>query len=103
MLALLAARPGERILDLGCGTGEHVAALAAAGADVVGVDASESMLAAARERFADLAFAHADAVADSPDLGRFDAVFSNAALHRMTPQELAFQRLRSSIEILYWS
>ena len=38
LLPLLAARPGESVLDLGCGTGRHAAQLASAGVDVVGVD-----------------------------------------------------------------
>lgn len=41
---------GWRVLDVGCGDGEVMAALAARGAEVVGVDASEAMCAAARAR-----------------------------------------------------
>ncbi len=49
--ALLALLPrGTRVADLGCGTGELVAALAAAGAEVIGVDREEAMLTAARGR-----------------------------------------------------
>lgn len=40
---------GGRILDLGCGTGEHSRFLAAQGFDVIGVDASPSMIDKARE------------------------------------------------------
>ncbi len=77
---LLAPRPGERILDLGCGDGVLTEKLVAIGCAVVGVDASAEQIAAARARGLDaqvmdgehLTFAHA-----------FDAVFSNAALHWM--------------------
>jgi len=48
----LAERWGGPILELGCGTGRVLAALAAAGYHVVGLDRSEAMLAAARERLA---------------------------------------------------
>lgn len=41
--------PARRVLDLGCGPGEHSRRLAEAGFEVVGIDASESMLAMARE------------------------------------------------------
>ena len=53
VLAALAPRPGERVLDLGCGPGFLAADLAAAvgpGGRVHGVDASPSMLALARGR-----------------------------------------------------
>ena len=41
-------RPGDRVLDLGCGTGRFVAAARDAGADVVGVDVAERALDRAR-------------------------------------------------------
>ena len=47
-LLLGEARPGERVLDLGCGAGRFVAALAAAGADPVGVEVAEAALERAR-------------------------------------------------------
>jgi 2-polyprenyl-3-methyl-5-hydroxy-6-metoxy-1,4-benzoquinol methylase len=43
-------RPGERVLDVGCGTGVLMAALAEAGARAVGIDASEPYLDGARRR-----------------------------------------------------
>lgn len=46
---VLASGPSRRVLDLGCGTGEHSQRMAAAGFEVVGVDSSESMLEKARE------------------------------------------------------
>jgi SAM-dependent methyltransferase len=52
MLALLPEVRGRRVLDAGCGAGWYAEQLLARGADVVGVDASERMLAHARERLA---------------------------------------------------
>src|SRR5207302_10671977 len=80
LVGLLAPRPGERVLDLGCGTGHLTAALAAAGAGVVGLDRSEEMLAQARSAYPALEFVCGDA-RDFRFGEPFDAVFSNAALH----------------------
>lgn len=77
----LAPRPGERILDLGCGDGALTARLVEAGAEVTGTDASADMVAAARARGIDARVADGHAL-DFDE--RFDAVFSNAALHWMT-------------------
>lgn len=81
VVELLAPRPGERILDLGCGDGALSLKLAALGCQVVGVDASPEMVAAARARGVDAQVADGHALAFA---GEFQAVFSNAALHWMT-------------------
>jgi SAM-dependent methyltransferase len=80
LLEWLAPRDGERILDLGCGTGQLAAEIAASGARVVGVDRSPEMIAEARKKFPALQFEVSDARA-LPFQEEFDAVFSNAALH----------------------
>jgi demethylmenaquinone methyltransferase/2-methoxy-6-polyprenyl-1,4-benzoquinol methylase len=50
LIQLARPQPGERALDLCCGTGDIAFGLARAGADVVGVDFSDAMLAIARRR-----------------------------------------------------
>lgn len=79
VLEWLAARPGESILDLGCGDGQLTARIAAIGVDVRGLDASAAMVAAARQRGISAVNANAERL-PFPDAA-FDAVFSNAALH----------------------
>jgi len=82
LVKLLAPQPGERILDLGCGTGHLTQQIAEAGARVIGIDSSPSMIEQARANFPAREFELADAEAFSfPE--PFDAVFSNAALHWM--------------------
>src|SRR6516225_4251564 len=107
LVELLAPKPGERILDLGCGTGALTAEIATRGAEVMGVDRSEEMIAQARKKFPALQFEvldarqlrvnlgqvdarrwsatgdKADRVEEAREVGRlgFDAVFSNAVLH----------------------
>ena len=82
MVDLLAPEPGERIVDLGCGTGTLTAAIAARGAEVIGIDGDAAMVERARALHPTLAFEHADG-RDFAIEGHADAVFSNAALHWM--------------------
>ncbi len=84
VLELLMPVPGEHILDLGCGDGVLTEKIAAAGAVVVAVDAAPDMVAAARARGLD---ARVVAGQNLNFDGKFDAVFSNAALHWMRPPE----------------
>jgi trans-aconitate methyltransferase len=92
LVDLLAPQPGERVLDVGCGTGELTSAIADAGASVVGLDASAEMIEAARRRSPSsperrLTFVVGDGESLAYD-AEFDAVFSNAALHWMPRADL---------------
>lgn len=78
VLDLLQPQPEERILDLGCGDGVLTQKLVTAGAQVVGVDSSADMVAAARQRGLDARVMDATELAFDKE---FDAVFSNAVLH----------------------
>jgi len=95
VLDLLDPAPGERVLDLGCGTGHLTADIASAvepDGHVVGVDRSAEMVEQAREAYPDGHFVRADArefVASEP----FDAVFSNAALHWIPEQDAVTERV----------
>jgi trans-aconitate methyltransferase len=81
VLDLLDPKPGERVLDLGCGDGVLSEKIAGLGASVIGVDSSHQMVAAAKLRGIN---AH---LMDGYTLtfdGEFEGVFSNAALHWMS-------------------
>jgi SAM-dependent methyltransferase len=85
-LALLDPRPGEMILDIGCGDGTLTQQIGAAGASVIGLDASPEMVEAARAKGVDAFVADAQALdleSQVARFGQFDAAFSNAALHWM--------------------
>ena len=86
VLQLLAPQPGELILDVGCGDGALTQRIAAAGARVIGLDSSPEMVEAARARGIDAFVADAESM-DLSRFGKFDAVFSNAALHWMLDPE----------------
>jgi SAM-dependent methyltransferase len=100
LLAAADVQPTDRVLDVGCGTGDTTRAAARRAVDghVVGVDLSTEMLARARERAAEasltnVTFERADAqVAPFPDDG-FDLVISRFGVMFFSDPVVAFANL----------
>jgi trans-aconitate 2-methyltransferase len=99
LLALLQPRPGMRVVDLGCGTGELTQVLhrRLQAAETRGLDASADML----ERSAGLAgdglqFERGD-IGDFTAAQAYDLVFSNAALHWVEDHPALFRRLAGAL------
>lgn len=88
LIDLLSPQKGEKILDLGCGTGQLTDKVAATGAEVVGIDRSPGMIAKAKKNYPKIQFTVADG-ANFSFTEPFDAIFSNAALHWIKPPEAA--------------
>ena len=84
LISMLAPQAGERILDLGCGTGHLTQQISLTGARVTGIDSSAAMIDKASAIFPDIDFRVMSATDFDLD-ETFDAVFSNAALHWMKP------------------
>jgi trans-aconitate methyltransferase len=95
VVELLDPQPGERILNLGCGDGVLTEKIAALGARVVAVDAAPDMVAAAKARGLDARVVPGQSLAFDRE---FDAVFSNAALHWMRPQEAVLDGVRRALK-----
>lgn len=95
LIEWLAPKSGERILDLGSGTGHLAHQIADRGASVVGMDASPEMVAAAQAAYPDLTFVVGDAT--TFDLGVFDAIFSNATLHWVLDAPAAVDRMAQGL------
>jgi trans-aconitate methyltransferase len=86
VINLLKPQPGEKILDLGCGTGHLTNLIAEAGAEVYGIDSSVEMVEQARLKFPALKFDVVDATNFKFE-EKYDAVFSNAVLHWISEKE----------------
>jgi trans-aconitate methyltransferase len=92
ILELLEPLKNERILDVGCGTGQLTHKIAESGAQVTGIDSSPDMIGQARQNYPAIKFVLSDAAA-MQFADEFDAVFSNAALHWMLNPEAVAQTM----------
>jgi trans-aconitate methyltransferase len=88
VVELLNPKPGEYILDLGCGDGVLTQKIASMGCRVIGVDSSAAQVEAVRQTGLEAFVMDAE---DLPFDQEFDAVFSNAVLHwiKKTDQMIA--------------
>lgn len=96
VLQWLAPKPGEDILDVGCGTGKLAAEIAKFGAEVFGIDASPEMIATAKEHCKGIGFEVFDAT-KLPFKEIFDAIFSNATFHWIENQPALIKGLYNSL------
>lgn len=75
----------KRILDVGCGSGNSTHELRKRwpNAEIIGIDNSVAMIEKAKMLYDDTKFILQDATTNLSSLGKFDIVFSNAAIQRM--------------------
>ncbi|MBP0030962.1 class I SAM-dependent methyltransferase [Roseofilum sp. Guam] len=97
LVTQLAPKPGELILDLGCGTGHLTAKIAESGATVIGCDNSGSMIAQAQANYPQIEFKLENGEQLS-ETHVFDAIFSNAALHWMTNAQAVVQGIQNALK-----
>ncbi|MED4227240.1 class I SAM-dependent methyltransferase [Neobacillus cucumis] len=97
LFQLLAPQKKEKILDLGCGTGDLTKQLSDLGTEMTGVDQSEQMIKQAINKYPQIRFI----VHDARELEfheEFDAVFSNAALHWIKQPKQALDSIYHSLK-----
>lgn len=97
LVDLLAPQKNERILDVGCGTGDLAHEISTHGAHVQGIDASQDMIIAAQQKYPDITFYTMDATTLHLT-NQFEAVFSNAALHWMKQPDTVIKNIYSALK-----
>ena len=101
-LAIAAARPGEKVLDIGCGTGTTTGLLATAvgpQGHVIGVDISEPLIGAARgQKLTNATFVVSDATTYPFEPAQFDLVFSRMGVMFFADPIVAFKNLQRALK-----
>lgn len=102
-MAALAPKPGERLLDIGCGAGQttlQLAASVAPGGEVVGLDISRPLLEVARSRppAAGVSFLEGDAQTHPFEPASFDGAFSRFGVMFFSDPPAAFANLRGALK-----
>lgn len=101
ILEAAAVEPGERVIDVGCGSGSLALAVAAAGGRVTGLDISRPFVdhaaARARDLGADVDFVLADAQDHDFGAARFDAALSRFGIMFFRDSTAAFANLAGAL------
>jgi len=90
----LAIEPGNKYLDIACGSGNYTSALAKYGGEWVGIDQSETMLDQARQKSEVVRWLRGDVESLPFGDGEFDAAMCSLAIHHFKSLEVAFKEIR---------
>ena len=99
LMASAAPKSGERVLDIGCGTGETSVIAAEAGAQVTGVDVSEPMLALAQKRLGDRGETILADASEYRDENGFDLIMSRFGVMFFDDPEGAFSNINANLKL----
>ena len=97
LLEFIPKNKNQSILDLGCGTGMLTAQLLNLADTVIGVDSSASMIAKAKNQYANIQFEVCNALA-LPFEKQFDVVFSNAVFHWITNHDALLKQVHKVLK-----
>lgn len=91
---------GEKVLDLGCGTGRYFKSIKEKGADYFGVDNSQKMIEVAKERYPEAKFQVADSLNLPFSDKSFNKIYSIAVLHHIPSKEFRLKFLKEARRVL---
>ncbi|MTI30588.1 methyltransferase domain-containing protein [Xanthovirga aplysinae] len=98
LIDLLQPKENERILDLGCGSGQLTKRISIKAKEVLGIDKSAEMVSSAQSNYPEIQFLEMDASSfrfSKP----FDAIFSNATLHWVTDFKSAIRSMFENLKV----
>ena len=90
-------KPGDKVLDLGCGNGRMAEIFTESQIEYLGVDNSEELIKIAKQRFADKSWTRFE-VGDALTVdyqNQFDLVLMIAVLHHLPTKELRLKALKN--------
>ena len=96
LINLLEPKRNERILDLGCGSGQLTYEISKSSKEVIGIDKSPEMIQEAKSKYKNIEFKVADA-SNFMFKEKFDGIFSNATLHWVTDYNGAIESMYNSL------
>jgi len=97
LVKLLDPQNNERVLDLGCGSGQLTFEISKFAKEAIGIDKSATMIADAKSKFPTIDFQVADA-SNFDFEEKFDSIFSNAALHWVLDYKAAIQSMFENLK-----
>lgn len=98
LMASAAPKSGERVLDIGCGTGEISVIAADAGAQVTGVDVSEPMLSLAQQRLGERAETVLADASEYRNENGFDLIMSRFGVMFFDDPDAAFANINTNLK-----
>lgn len=98
VIELLAPQSNEIILDLGCGSGDLTAKIANSAKKVIGIDFAKDMIDKASAKYPNIEFHQHNAECPFPFTEKFDAIFSNAALHWMLDTQNVVKNISTALK-----
>ncbi len=100
LIELLAPEKGNRVLDIGCGTGKFLADLVGPEGKVVGVDSDPERLKMAREKYPADNLEYLEGTAESIPVENsyFDVAYSNYAIHWCEDKDAVFKQVAKKLK-----